>query len=84
MMFQVYGDGAGWQLFGWLLVFVSLILVNEIARRSKIGGICCFLALPAALTVYFIAIQIGAATGAQWALENDTYLHMNSWFHSLE
>ena len=81
MMFQVYGDGAGWQLFGWLLVFVSLILANEVARRSKIGGICCFLALPAALTVYFIAIQIGAATGAQWALENDTYLHMNSWFH---
>lgn len=37
--------------------------------------------LPAVLSVYFIAIYIGAASGAEWALNNDTYVHMNSWFH---
>ena len=55
--------------------------MNEIARRSKAGGIACFLILPAALSVYFIAIYVGAAMGADWALNNDTYVHMNSWFH---
>lgn len=81
MLFQIYGETAGWQLLGWALVFVGLVLMNEFARRTKIGGILCFLALPAALTVYFIAIYIGAAQGAEWALNNQTYVHMNSWFH---
>lgn len=81
MFFQIYGETAGWQLLGWLLVFAGLVVMNEIARRSKAGGIACFLILPAALSVYFIAIYVGAAMGADWALNNDTYVHMNSWFH---
>lgn len=81
MLFQIYGDGAMYQLLGWLMVFVALVLANEFARRSKIGGILCFLALPAVLTVYFIAIYVSAANGAEWALNNQTYLHMTSWFH---
>lgn len=81
MFFQIYGETAGWQLLGWLLVFAGLVIMNEIARRSKWGGITCFLVLPAVLSVYFIAIYIGAASGAEWALNNDTYVHMNSWFH---
>ena len=81
MLFQIYGDMAGWQLLGWVMVFVGLVVMNEIARRTKAGGIFCFFVLPAALTVYFIAIYIGAAKGDDWALQNDTYVHMNSWFH---
>ncbi len=81
MLFQVYGDGAGWQLLGWLLVFTGLILANEFSRRSKLGGIICFLAVPAVLTVYFIAIYVCAAMGMDWALNNQTYTNMNSWFH---
>ncbi len=81
MLFQIYGDMAGWQLLGWVMVFVGLVVMNEIARRTKAGGIFCFFVLPAALTVYFIAIYIGAAKGDDWALHNDTYVHMNSWFH---
>lgn len=81
MLFQIYGDGAGWQLLGWLLVFAGLVLTNEFARRSKKGGIICFLVLPAVLTVYFISIYVGAAMGAEWALNNPTYLYMNGWFH---
>ena len=45
------------------------------------GGITCFLVIPAILTAYFIAIYAGAAAGADWALNNPTYLYMNSWFH---
>ncbi len=81
MLFQIYGETAAFQLLGWLMVFVGLILANEIARRSKWGGIACFLILPAGLTVYFISIYVGAAMGAQWALTNPTYVYMNGWFH---
>ena len=81
MLFQIYGETAGFQLLGWLMVFVCLILANEFARRTKWGGIACFLVLPAGLTIYFISIYVGAAMGAQWALNNPTYVYMNSWFH---
>ena len=81
MLFQIYGENAGYQLLGWLLVFVGLVVTNELDRRSKKGGIFFFMLVPAALTVYFAAIYIGAARGAEWALTNQTYTNMNSWFH---
>ena len=65
MLFQLYGETAGYQLLGFVLVFTGLVLANEFARRTKTGGIICFLALPAVLTVYFIAIYIGAANGTE-------------------
>ena len=61
MFVQIYGDFSGYQLLGWLCVFAGLIICNEIARRSKAGGIFFFLILPLILTVYFIAIAICAA-----------------------
>ena len=63
------------------MVFAGLIITNEIQRRSKFGGYAFFIALPIALTIYFVAIYIGAAKGAEWALNNQTYTNMNSWFH---
>ena len=81
MFFQIYGENAGWQLLGWVLVFAGLVLANEFSRRSKQGGIICFLVIPAVLSVYFISIYVGAAMGAEWALNNPTYVYMNSWFH---
>ena len=51
MLFQIYSDNAGWQLLGWVLVFAGLVLANEFARRTKMGGIICFLVIPAVLTV---------------------------------
>lgn len=81
MLFEVYGEHAAYQWIGWVLVFAALIGANEIARRTKAGGVFCFLVLPAILTVYFIAIYVGAGQGAEWALNNPTYVHMNSWFH---
>lgn len=81
MLFQLYGDKALWQILGWVLVFAGLIIMNEIGRRTKIGGVAVFIVLPLALTVYFIAIAVGAANGAEWALNNQTYIYMNGWFH---
>ena len=81
MLFQVYGENAMFQWLGWIMVFVGLIAANEIARRSKVGGIVCFLGVPAVLTVYFISIYVCAGMGMEWALNNPTYLHMGSWFH---
>ena len=81
MLFQIYGDNAGWQLLGWVLVFAGLVLANEFARRTKVGGMLCFIALPVVLSVYFISIYVGVAMGAEWALTNPTYVYMNGWFH---
>ena len=33
MLFQIYGEHSLYQLLGWVLVFVGLIVLNEIARR---------------------------------------------------
>lgn len=81
MIFQIYDGRTLWQILGWVMVFAGLIIMNEIARRTKAGGAVCFFAIPAALTIYFISIYVGAAKGAEWALNNQTYVHMNSWFH---
>ena len=81
MLFHIYGETSGWQLLGWVMVFVGLVLINEFARRTKMGGMVCFFIIPAALTAYFVAIYVAAHFNAEWALNNPTYVHMNSWFH---
>ena len=65
------------QLLGWVLVFAGLVILNEIGRRTKIGGIVIFVIIPAVLTIYFIAIQAGLFGGHS----NQTYEYMNGWFH---
>ena len=81
MFFQVYGAHALAQWGMLIVVLLGLILFNEFARRTKLGGIITFFAIPLALTVYFVAIAIGARMGAEWALTNQTHLYMNGWFH---
>ena len=81
MFFQVYGANALSQWGMLLVVLAGLILLNEFARRTKLGGIITFLAVPVALTAYFLAIWIGVKVGAQWALENQTHVYMAGWFH---
>ena len=77
MLFQLYGSTAMTQLLGWVLVFAGLVILNEIGRRTKIGGIVLFVIIPAVLTIYFIAIQAGLFGGHS----NQTYEYMNRWFH---
>ncbi len=75
MFFQVYGEHALSQWGMLIVVLLGLILFNEFARRTKLGGIITFLAIPLALTAYFLAIWVGVKTGAQWALENQTHVY---------
>nr|WP_308626652.1 DUF5692 family protein [uncultured Eisenbergiella sp.] len=81
MLFHVYGSNALYQWFAMLSVLAALILLNEFSRRSKFGGLFMFGVLPAALTVYFVVIAAAAGQGAEWALQNQTHLYMNGWFH---
>ena len=81
MLFHVYGSNAASQWIAMIAVLVALILLNEFSRRSKFGGLFMFGVLPAALTVYFVVIAVSAGQGAEWALQNQTYLYMNGWFH---
>lgn len=77
MLFQIYGSTAGYQLLGWVLVFVGLVVLNEIARRTKAGGFGIFVGVTALLTIYFIAIHLGAFGGKN----NPTVAYMDGWFH---
>ncbi len=81
MLFDVYGDNAVWQWLGWVIVFVGLILLNEFARRTKVGGIVMFIALPICMTIYCIVVTASANAGIDWALNNPTVLFQNGWFH---
>lgn len=81
MLFDVYGPNAVYQWVGLFMVLAALILLNELARRTKAGGIFIFIGVCAAMTVYCIAVEVGAAMGAEWALNNPTYLTMGGWFH---
>lgn len=82
MLFQIYGSTVATQLLGWVLVFVGLILLTELGRRTKWGGVLVFMIVPGLLTIYFIVAQIATAANPDCALAH-TYLitHMNSWFH---
>lgn len=77
MLFQLYGSTAMTQLLGWVLVFAGLVILNEVGRRTKAGGILMFVIIPAILTIYFIGIQAGLFGGHS----NQTYEYMNGWFH---
>lgn len=82
MIFNIYGTYSLYQLLGWVLVFVGLIVCNELARRTKIGGIIFFLAIPACLTIYFVILTVwGSVDSNSWAASNWTFTKMNSWFH---
>ena len=77
MLFQLYSNHAAMQLIGWVLVFCGLILMNEIGRRTKVGGMIVFVVIPCILTVYFILAHLGMFGGSS----NPTVAFMDGWFH---
>ena len=56
MLFQLYGSTAMTQLLGWVLVFAGLVILNEIGRRTKIGGIVLFVIIPAVTAIRHMSI----------------------------
>jgi hypothetical protein len=51
--------------------------MNEIGRRTKLGGMIVFVAIPTILTVYFILAHVGMFGGKS----NPTVAFMDGWFH---
>lgn len=84
MLFHVYGSDAVCQWIAMLAVLAGLILLNEFARRTKAGGLLMFGVIPLALTVYFVVIAAAARMGAEWAVNNQTHMYMNGWFHYMK
>ena len=52
MFFQVYGADALAQWGMLIVVLAGLILLNEFARRTKMGGCIMFFVVPLILTAY--------------------------------
>ena len=52
------------------MVFIGLIVLNEVGRRTKLGAAIIFGVAPLAMTIYCVAIAIGVSQGAEWALTN--------------
>ncbi len=74
MIFQITNL---WQILGWFLVFAGLIVMNELGRRTKLGGLIIFVVIPSILTVYFILAHAGLFGGH----DNPTVAYMDGWFH---
>ena len=61
MLFQI---NSMWQLLGWVLVFAGLVILNEIERRTKLGGYGIFVGVLAILTdVYKRQLKDNSAIG---------------------
>ncbi len=81
MLFDVWGSDTLIHWAGWAIVFIGLIVLNEVGRRTKLGAAIIFGVAPLAMTIYCVAIAIGVSQGAEWALTNPTHVYQNSWFH---
>ena len=81
MLFDVYGPNAAFQWSGLFMVLIALILLNEVARRWKAGGIFFFFGVCGFMTIYCIVVTVAASMGLEWGLNNPTVTDMNGWFH---
>ena len=74
MLFDVWGSNTGIHWLGWAMVFIGLIVLNEVGRRSKAGAAIIFVVAPLAMTIYCIAIAVGVANEQESALTNPTHV----------
>ena len=70
MLFQVYGENALFQWGALIIVLLVLMLLNWYSIKSKRGALIMIVAVPAIVTIYCLAVAIGAGNGAEWALQN--------------
>ena len=73
MLFDVWGSDTLIHWAGWAMVFIGLIVLNEVGRRTKLGAAIIFGVAPLAMTIYCVAIAVGVSQGAEWALTNPTH-----------
>lgn len=67
MLFDVWGSDTLIHWAGWAMVFIGLIVLNEVGRRTKLGAAIIFGVAPLAMTIYCVAIAVGVSQGAEWA-----------------
>ena len=66
--FNYEGGASFFSVWGiWIVVFLILFILNEFSRRSKIGGLLCFVILPITLSILWFTV-----------LSDTTY---TDWFH---
>ena len=75
MLFDVWGSDTLIHWAGWAMVFIGLIVLNEVGRRTKLGAVIIFGVAPLAMTIYCVAIAVGVSQGAEWALTNPTHVY---------
>ena len=78
MLFDVWGSDTLIHWAGWAMVFIGLIVLNEVGRRTKLGAAIIFGVAPLAMTIYCVAIAVGVSQGAEWALTNPTHVYQNT------
>ena len=61
MLFDVWGSDTLIHWAGWAMVFIGLIVLNEVGRRTKLGAAIIFGVAPLAMTIYCVAIAVGVA-----------------------
>ena len=64
MLFDVWGSDTLIHWAGWAMVFIGLIVLNEVGRRTKLGAAIIFGVAPLAMTIYCVAIAVGVSQGA--------------------
>jgi len=79
LLFNIYTPSAWVNLLSFLLLLIGIGFINEVSRRTKIWGIIFFIALPVAITIYFIVINACAAYGIEWARQNYTCVYKSDW-----
>ncbi|MEE0448706.1 MAG: DUF5692 family protein, partial [Collinsella sp.] len=52
MLFDVWGSDTLIHWAGWAMVFIGLIVLNEVGRRTKLGAAIIFGVAPLAMTIY--------------------------------
>ena len=55
MLFDVWGSDTLIHWAGWAIVFIGLIVLNEVGRRTKLGAAIIFGVAPLAMTIYCAA-----------------------------
>ncbi len=60
------------------MVLIALILLNRFARRTKAGRHLHVLRRLRRMTVLLLAVEIGAASGAEWAVNNPTHTDIST------
>lgn len=65
MLFDVWGSDTLIHWAGWAMVFIGLIVLNEVGRRTKLGAAIIFGVAPLAMTILLRRHRRGRFAGCR-------------------